>query len=105
MSYRLVVSPEAFEQAEAVDQWWRFHRSAAPDLFTEELAQAFQNLQAVPFLIGRRFLHDDIPDLRRLILRATRYHIYYRVAGEAVLILAVWSAVRGTGPDLSPFGA
>jgi len=38
--------------------------------------------------------------IRRLILPRTRYHVYYRVAGQVLEILAVWHAVRGSGPGL-----
>jgi hypothetical protein len=34
-------------------------------------------------------------------LRATRSHVYYLDVGDVVVILAVWGAVKRTGPDLS----
>jgi plasmid stabilization system protein ParE len=46
------------------------------------------------------FRPTDPGGLRRILLRATRYHVYYVSNAETVLILAVWSAVRGAGPDL-----
>jgi hypothetical protein len=38
--------------------------------------------------------------VRRLLLRATRYHVYYRVREETLEVLALWHATRGTGPGL-----
>jgi len=54
--------------------------------------------------MGRRRRHGSIPGLRRVVLRATRYHVYYAVAadGDTVFVLAVWSAVRGGMPKLDP---
>ena len=40
-------------------------------------------------------------NVRRVLLRATRYHVYYVVHDEAVIVLSVWSALRGTEPDLA----
>jgi plasmid stabilization system protein ParE len=50
--------------------------------------------------MGRRYLAAGIPGLRRVLLRATRYHVYYVSDGDLVTVLAVWSAVRGRSPRL-----
>jgi plasmid stabilization system protein ParE len=50
--------------------------------------------------LGRRIAHPEVVFLRRILMRASRYHVYYVTDGEIVMILAVWSAVRGSGPDL-----
>jgi len=42
----------------------------------------------------------EIPGVRRILLSQSRYHVYYvhdEKRGE-VLVLAIWSAVRGRGP-------
>jgi plasmid stabilization system protein ParE len=84
---------------EEVDAWWRAHRTKAPDLFLDELADAFALIEAAPEL-GRPWTESEVPGVRRVVMRATRYHVYYRVDGEGVVVLAVWSAVRGRGPRL-----
>jgi hypothetical protein len=33
-------------------------------------------------------------------MRATRNHVYYVANKESVLVLAIWGAVKGLGPDL-----
>ena len=51
---------------------------------------------------GRRYRALRLPGLRRLLLPATRYHVYY-VHGanwRECIVLAVWSAVRGRAPHL-----
>jgi hypothetical protein len=44
VSVTVVTTPEADEQIHVIDSWWRANRSAAPDLFTEELANCFNLL-------------------------------------------------------------
>ena len=96
-----IVTPQRVEaQIRAIDGWWRENRPSAPALFTEELAAGLELLRAAPS-IGRRYPHTGVRDLRRLLLRATRHHVYYTQRGDTVFLLAVWSAVRGSGPDLA----
>ena len=103
MTVAMIVAPQARAQIETIHECWRENRPAAPGLFLEELAQATANLQAIPEA-GRRVSHPEVRGLRRLLLRATRYHVYYVATGESVIVLAVWSAVRGAGPDLRGLG-
>jgi hypothetical protein len=39
--------------------------------------------------------HSSVPSLRRVLLRATRYHMYYVTRPDAVGVLAVWHSHRG----------
>jgi plasmid stabilization system protein ParE len=95
----IVVTPEAQDQARTIGDWWRKERPAAPDLFLEELTAAFALLSNTP-LAGRRYPHATVAEVRRVLLRSSRYHVYYRAQAEDVVVLAVWSAVRGSGPEL-----
>jgi hypothetical protein len=40
--------------------------------------------------------------LRRILLNATRFHVYfvYSVEDDQIEVRAVWSAIRGRGPRL-----
>ena len=100
MTFRLVTTPEAEGQIRAIDAWWRENRTASPNLFSEELASIFELLASTPY-IGRTYRHATVKDVRRVLLRSTRYHTYYVVHDDAVIVLSVWSAVRRTGPDLT----
>jgi hypothetical protein len=33
-------------------------------------------------------------------LRATRHHLYYLTGKDAVIVLAVWGSLKGSGPNL-----
>ncbi len=102
MSASVRVSPQAEGQITAIDDWWRSNREAAPELFTQELAEAISLLEAAPE-IGRRTAHPFVLGLRRILLRACRYHLYYIYdrATITVSILAVWSQVRDSMPRLT----
>ena len=38
--------------------------------------------------------------VRRVLLRKTRHHVYYRVRDETIEVLAVWHAARGSEPGM-----
>jgi plasmid stabilization system protein ParE len=95
------VTAEAEEMASAADAWWRENRPAAMELFAGELARALEILAEQP-RIGCRYSAYRDREVRRLLLRKTRYHIYYvhRPECEEVVVVAVWSAVKGRPPTL-----
>jgi len=97
---KIEITPTAERHLSAIDAWWQANRESAPDLFLEELAVAFDALASVP-LSGRIVAVRGLPGVRRVLLRATRHHIYYHVRKDTVTVLAVWSAVRGRGPSAS----
>ncbi len=95
----VVVSPEAEAQVRAIDAWWMVNRPQAPGLFLHELAEAFELLRHFAAL-GQRVPHASVADVRRVLLRATHYHVYYIDGARDVRVVAVWSAIRERGPDL-----
>jgi plasmid stabilization system protein ParE len=92
-------TPQAESQIREIDDWWRRNRSAAPDLFLDELAAAFEILSHEP-QIGRVYRLSPVPGVRRILLKETRYHLYYVPGEDEVRVLAVWHAQRGVGPPL-----
>jgi plasmid stabilization system protein ParE len=68
-------------------------------LFSEELAEALELLSRHP-RAGVGYKSRRVSGVRRFPLRTTRYHLYFKTDGNDLIILAVWSAVRGRGPDL-----
>lgn len=100
MPVRVWFSPQARGQAREAAIWWRTNRPAAPGLFAQELRKYVGLLSENPGL-GRRYSNQTIPDLHRILLPDTKYHLYYAqvVAGE-LEIVAVWSAVKGRLPPL-----
>ena len=99
MSLLVRTTPEADVQIRVIDNWWRKNRTASQDLFADELAAAFELLAHAPY-IGRLYRQSPVSDTRRLLLKETRYHVYYVPVGNEVRVLAVWHAQRGVGPPL-----
>ncbi len=99
MSLPVRTSPEADAQIREIDSWWRRNRPAAPDLFLNELSDSFQLIAGAP-QIGRLYRQSPVPHVRRLLLKKTRYHVYYVIVAGEVRVLAVWHAQRGVGPPL-----
>ncbi len=102
MTARLRVLGPAQRQAKKAAAWWRTHRPSARELFRRELASAFDLLLSSPEM-GARYDEADVPGLRRVLLPETRYHVYYVYHADLnqILILAIWSVLRGHAPPWS----
>lgn len=99
MSLPVQTTPEADAQIREIDDWWRRNRPAAPDLFLEELTASFEIIGHAP-QIGRLYRQSPVPGARRVLLKESRYHVYYVPRADEVRVLAVWHAQRGEGPPL-----
>ena len=99
MTLPVRTTPEADAQIREIDDWWRRNRPASPNLFSNELAAAFDIIGHAP-QIGRSYRRSTIPSTRRVLLKGTRYHVYYVPRSDEVMVLAVWHAQRGVGPPL-----
>lgn len=93
----MITAPEADEDARRIDEWWVQHRGAAPNLFMEELADAI-SLIGMEAGVGVRYVHREIPGLRRYLLRSTRFHLYFIYSDELVVLIGIWGAMRRTTP-------
>lgn len=98
MSKPVVMSDRAELQIAEIDAWWREHRNKAPDLFEDELVDVAQLIGAAP-RVGKRVPHPT-EDVRRVMMRKTRQHVYYVEREQYVFVVAVWGAIKGSGPDL-----
>jgi plasmid stabilization system protein ParE len=96
---RVRLTPDAVAQIDTVDRWWCDNRPAAPDLFADELAHALALIASLPFA-GRPLRRPRMKGVRMLLLRATRYHVFYVVDANEIQVLSVWSAVRRSRPNL-----
>ena len=101
MTYRVRLTSEARRQLLEIDAWWAANRSGAPVLLATELARAVSLLSTMPGL-GKAYRGATAEPYRRLLLRRSRFHLYYSIdeGARTVMISAVWSAVRGHGPSL-----
>ena len=99
MKRRVTFSPQARDQAREVGRWWRENRPSARLLFAAEVRQALLLIAGAPG-IGVLYPHPQIGGVRRLLLSGTRCHLYYvhEESTDAIEIVAVWGAIRGSGP-------
>jgi plasmid stabilization system protein ParE len=99
VSKPVVTSDRAELQIFEIDAWWREHRDKAPDLFEEELADVLRLIGSAP-RVGKRVPHPT-EHVRRAMMHKTRHHVYYVEREQYVFVVAVWGAVKGSGPDLA----
>jgi plasmid stabilization system protein ParE len=99
MTAQVRLTEIAASHVRTIDSWWQRKREAAPDLFSAELAEAPDLVSRSP-RAGVAYRRGRVSGLRRFLLRSTRYPLYYRDEGDSIVVLAVWSSVRGSSPDL-----
>lgn len=97
MTLPVSVSLRARREILRIDEWWSQNRPAAPNLFAEELEAAFERIGERPGS-GRPYSLPGHEKSMRVLLRSTRYHVYYEFDGGAVYVITVWSALRGRDP-------
>lgn len=101
-SFRIVVTETAERHLETIRAWWTLNRRDAPLLFIEEIEAALERISRAP-LSGALYRRASIgTEVRRILLRRTRYQVYYTCDPESgsAVIRAVWHAARGRTPRL-----
>jgi plasmid stabilization system protein ParE len=91
------VTKRARAQIDRAAQWWDENRDLPSEAFDDDLAKAFLLLSAQPN-VGAPVSNVRAPGVRRLHLARIRYHLYYRVRGDQVEVLALWHTSRGADP-------
>jgi plasmid stabilization system protein ParE len=92
--YEILVLARARREYAAALAWWRLNRFAAPHLLRDEMYVAKKLLSEFPEAGELDEMRDG--EIRRLLLRGSRYLLYYRVdhSLRRVEILTVWHAQR-----------
>ncbi len=93
------VTKRAQAQIDRAARWWDENRDQVPEAFDEDLAEALLLLSAEPS-VGALVLRTRVQGVRRLHLARIRYHLYYRIRGDRVEVLALWHTSRGVGPSV-----
>ena len=99
---KLVFTPEAEQQADECDTWWRENRDAR-DPFAREPAARQGCLRESPNVGAPEEVIQVVwPPRPPRLLPKTGTHLYYSVDEDAdlVTVLAVWGAPKGRGPKL-----
>ncbi|HYI11347.1 MAG TPA: type II toxin-antitoxin system RelE/ParE family toxin [Thermoanaerobaculia bacterium] len=93
----VVIMPRAQRQYDAASRWWLTHRSKAPDAFQEDFLDGLARLTENAS-IGSIVVRKSRFTVRRLYLERVQYFVYYRVRDEAIEVVSVWHASRGSRP-------
>lgn len=95
------ISERARRRIRAEDEWWRLNRSDAPDLFKQELADAFDRILRAP-RVRRVYATIEGAPIWRVLMPVTEQHVYFSIDEKAdeVVIETVWGARRKRGPRL-----
>jgi len=96
---RIEITDEARAQLAAAAAWWAENRPSAFGAVLEDLDRILNLLTVQPGM-GTRARRTTLSGVRRVMLSRIRYYVYYRVAGDALQVLAVWHTSRGRGPSL-----
>ncbi len=97
MTLKVRFTKRAAVEVERADAWWRENRPAASDAIREDLASALELLTVQPGL-GRGVENTRLAGTRRIQLDRVHYHLYFRVTGEELVVLAFWQSKRGGKP-------
>ena len=98
---KFVFTPEAEQQADECDTWWRVNRKATAGLFASELA-TLKALLLVSPNVGSVYALLDGQPVRRVLMKKTGNHLYYVVDSEhdQIIVHSVWGASKEHGPEL-----
>ena len=96
---RVEITDSAQAQISAAAAWWTKNRPAAPDAIRDELDRILDLLRVQP-VIGTMARRTQLSGVRRVTLSRVRYYVYYRVADDALQVLAFWHTSRGTEPPM-----
>lgn len=94
----VVFTRRAERQIEAIESWWEVNRRASPLLFKRELNSTLALISASP-AIGTPARSARLTGVRRVLMRRTQYHVYYRTDRNVLVVIAVWHTKR-LGPRL-----
>lgn len=92
----LIITQRALRDIERCARWWVQHRDAH-GLFAEELEDALERIRRDPTL-GPVYQLVRGREQRRVLMPKTAHHVYYRIAGDELIVLTVWGARRGRPP-------
>jgi len=95
----LRVTTRAAQEIAEASAWWDANRPAAPEAFREAIERAFELISTQPGL-GAAARSRKLAGIRRLHLSRIRYHLYYRVTGAFVEVVALWHTSRYPDPGI-----
>ena len=99
MPLKVHITNRAARDIERIAEWWFENRQAAPGAVRKDLRAMLNVLKYQPG-IGQKFEDAMSENVRRIHLDRIGHWIYYRVSGESLEVLSLWSSHRGSDPTL-----
>jgi plasmid stabilization system protein ParE len=96
---RIEITDNARAQISTAADWWAKNRPSAQDAVRDDIDRLLQLLRVQP-AIGTIARTATLSGVRRVMLARVRYYLYYRVADDALQVLAFWHTSRGNEPPL-----
>lgn len=97
MALTVRIKPRARREINGAAAWWSANRLAAVGAVSHDLHEALDVLVEFPG-IGTRVENSKSPETRRWLLKRISYHVYYRVRGNVLEVVAFWGADREHSP-------
>ena len=95
---RVTVAQEARDEIRDAVAWWKANRPKGPRRLRDELRSAFGLLAFHPE-VGRPVIGAPANnDIRFLVLRVSRFLLFYSVSEEEVQVLRLWQSNQGRRP-------
>ena len=96
---RVRFTATAREHVRFFRRWW-LENSPRPEILSHDLREAIRLVSVLPG-IGTAYPDAPVAGVRRLYLERLMSHLYFRYDESEVVVLALWHARRGSGPDFN----
>jgi hypothetical protein len=94
-----VIKARAARELDQLAQWWAEHRTEAPGAVRLDLESALFVVTTHPGL-GQKLQTGRPVQVRRYLMSRTQHWLYFRVKGNVLEVLTVWSTSRGRNPQV-----
>ena len=99
MALTVRIKPRARREISEVAAWWSENRLAAIGAVSNDLREALDLLVEFPG-IGTKVENSKSAETRRWLLKRVGYHVYYRVRGNLLEVVAFWGTDREHAPRI-----
>ena len=97
MALPFVIKARAVRELERLARWWAENRTAAPGAARLDLEGVLFVITRHPAL-GHKVETGRPIQVRRYLMSRTQHWLYFRVKGNLLEVLSVWSTSREGGP-------
>ncbi len=100
MALIVQIKPRARREINEVAAWWAQNRLAAVGAVSHDLHEALKLLVEFPGIGTKVETTTKSPEARRWLLKRISCHVYYRVRGNVLEVVAFWGTDRERAPQV-----